>query len=161
MGRSLSQAASGPLPFLSPRAKPAQLLSFTPRLFSRTARLGSARKLTPNARTRNGDGREPEQPVHLGLPPRPLVTTKNFFPQTLCSEINVMFFDWSLVCSRSHTSPHTHSYTSITSLSPCVNQKFPVNVDVEHVFLLHSKMFIGGLSWQTTQGKSFFHQALC
>lgn len=81
---SLSQPASGPLPSLSPRAKPAQLLSLTLRLFSRTPRPGRTRhSLTHTARTRNGDGREPEQPVHHGLPSRPLVTKKLFFLNSL------------------------------------------------------------------------------
>lgn len=52
-----------------------------------SALLNSARTRTSRihaARTQNGDGREPEQPVRRGLPPRPLVTVENFIFQTAC-----------------------------------------------------------------------------
>lgn len=46
------------------------------------APLDSARTRIHATRTQNGDGREPEQPVRRGLPPRPLVTVENFIFQT-------------------------------------------------------------------------------
>uniref|UniRef100_A0A3P9HYF6 Musashi RNA-binding protein 1 n=1 Tax=Oryzias latipes TaxID=8090 RepID=A0A3P9HYF6_ORYLA len=85
---SLSQPASGPLSFLSPRAKPAQLLSLTLRLLSRTTRPGPTQR-HPDPHTPRGHGMETEG-----------------------SQSSLSNAD----------SPH----------DPC-------------------KMFIGGLSWQTTQ----------
>lgn len=84
--RSLSPAESGPLASVSPRAKPAKLRSLCvgPPALPHPAPLNSARTRTPRihaTRTQNGDGREPEQPVRRGLPPRPLVTAENFIFQ--------------------------------------------------------------------------------
>lgn len=71
-----------PLSVTPGQTRPAPLTHSAPVLPHGTARLGSARTLTHTARTRNGDGREPEQPVHHGLPSRPLVTKKTFFSPT-------------------------------------------------------------------------------
>lgn len=68
------------------------------------------RQTDAHGRTRNGDGREPEQPVHHGLPSRPLVMKKKkkTFSNTLSyicsftSETNLLFCARTLV----RTPPH-------------------------------------------------------
>lgn len=71
---SLSQPASGPLPFLSPRAKPAQLLSLTLRLLSRTTRPGPTQR-HPDPHTRLEDTEWRQKGARAACPTRTLPTT--------------------------------------------------------------------------------------
>lgn len=147
--RSLSPAESGPLASVSPRAKPAKLRSLCvgpPAL--RSAPLNSARTRASRihaTRTQNGDGREPEQPVRRGLPPRPLVTVENFIFQTA----------WRITHLRSAVPHRCADSRNLCLLGSDFSWIWPF-YSLSFFLFFCSKMFIGGLSWQTTQGKSPF-----
>lgn len=88
------------------RAKPAQPQSVSARSPTRPGHSAHT------ARTRNGHGREPEQPVQHGLPSRPLVTRKLFvfilFP-TLANGVHKQSRYSARspsVCGQSSTPPH-------------------------------------------------------
>lgn len=111
--RSLSQPASGPLPSLSPRAKPAQLLSLTLRLFSRTARPGHTHRAPTHTRREDTEWRR--KGARAACPPRtPRMTPGNgrklcFFKLSFAPLITHTHTSETNLLSCERTSTHTHN----------------------------------------------------